>query len=134
MKVLQKEETNIMTSFKFRPYLSLIGFCNFIITVLVNIAFRLATEPGSKMLLSTFSAILWVFTLLWGLMGVKELILLNKATNRMKKAYINKRIRGEEYRRGINHLKLCYLINVTYLVIVLFQIWYVITNWDRLNV
>lgn len=40
---------NTMTSYKIRPYLSLIGFCILIFTLLVNFAFRLAKDPGSKM-------------------------------------------------------------------------------------
>ncbi len=123
-----------MTSYKFRPYLSLIGFCLFIFTILVNIAFRLATDPGSKMLLSTFSAVLLVFTLLWGIMGVIELISLIKKTNRMKADYKNEQIGREEYCKGINSLKVYFLSNVSYLVIFSFQFWYVISNWDMLNV
>lgn len=123
-----------MTSYKFRPYLSLIGFCLFIFTILAKIAFSLATDPGSKMLLSTFSAILMVFTLLWGLMGVIELISLIKKTYWMKNVYKNEHIGREEYRGGINSLKVCFLVNVSYLVIVSFQLWYVISNWDVLNV
>ena len=123
-----------MTSYKFRPYLSFIGFCLFIFTILVNIAFSLATEPGSKMILSTFSAILLVFTLLWGLMGVIELISLIKKTYRIKNAYKNEQIGREEYRGGINILNVCFLVNVSYLVLVSFQLWYVISNWDMLNV
>jgi hypothetical protein len=123
-----------LTSYKFRPYLSLIGFCLFIFTILVNIAFRLATDQGSKILLSTFSAIFLVFTLLWGLMGIIEIISLIKKTKKMKTEYKNEQFGREQYRRGINSLKVCFLVNVSYLVIFSFQLWYVISNWDMLNV
>ncbi|NOU68371.1 hypothetical protein GC096_30555 [Paenibacillus sp. LMG 31461] len=123
-----------MTSYKFRPFLSLIGFCIFIFTILVIVAFRLATDPGSKMLLSTFSAVLSVFTLLWGIMGVIELISLIKKANRMKADYKNEQISREEYRRGRISLKVCFIANVSYLVIFSFQLWYVISNWDTFNV
>ncbi|BFT70745.1 hypothetical protein [Paenibacillus sp. P36] len=123
-----------MTSYKIRPYLSLIGFCILIFTILVNIAFRLAKDPGSKMLLSTFSAVFLVFTLLWGIMGGIELMTLIKKTNRMKADYKNEQISREEYRRGINSLIVCFLVNVSYLIIFSFQLWYVICNWDMLNV
>jgi hypothetical protein len=124
----------LLTSYKFRPYLSVLGLCLFVFTILVNIAFRLATDQGSKMLLSTFSAVLLVFTLLWGIMGVIELISLVKKTSRMKADYINEQIGREEYRRGEISFKVCFLVNVSYLVIFLFQLWYVIKNWDMLNV
>lgn len=123
-----------MTSYKFKPYLSLIGFFLFILTLFVNFAFSLAKEPGSKMVLSVFSAILLVFTLLWGLMGIIEFISLIKKTYRIKNAYENDQIDSEEYRRGKNSLNICFLINIGYLVIVTFQLFYVISNWDKLNV
>lgn len=123
-----------MTSYKFRPYHSLIGFCLFIFTILVNIAFRLATDPGSKTLLSTFSAIFLVFTLLWGGNGITELISLINNKNRMKTDYKNEQIGREQYRRGIIAFKVCIFVNVSYLVTVTFQLWYVISNWDMLNI
>lgn len=122
-----------MTSVRVRPYLSLIGFCLFFVTVMVYTAFQLTTDPGSKMLLSSFSAILILFTLLWGIMGVVEFFTLMKKTNRVKAEYQNERIGREEYRKISSSLTVCYVTNVSYLVIVSFQFWYVISHWDTLN-
>ncbi|RNB89629.1 hypothetical protein EDM56_10620 [Brevibacillus fluminis] len=122
-----------MTSFGFRPYVSLIGFCLFIFTMLVNIAFRSTSDPGSKMLLSTIGAIFLVFTLMWGLVGVIEFITLVRKTNKMKTDLKNVLIDREEYRKKSKSLKRCYLVNVSYLVIVSIQLWYVISNWNALN-
>ncbi|ULL18359.1 hypothetical protein DVH26_30175 [Paenibacillus sp. H1-7] len=123
-----------MTPFKSRPYLSLIGFCLVIFTILINIAFSSAEDPGLKMVLSTFSAILLVFTLLWSPAGIIEFILLINKTGQVKFSSKNGQISREEYRGRINSLIMCFLVNVSYLVLVSIQLWYVIRNWDRLNV
>lgn len=120
--------------YKFRPVLSLIGFCLFIPTILTFIGFRLATDQGLLILFSTFSAIFLFWTTLWGLMGIVELIFLIKKTNKIKTEYKSEQIGREAYRGVINSLKLCFLVNVSYLVIVSFQLWYVISNWEMINV
>ncbi|GIO08947.1 hypothetical protein J31TS6_49750 [Brevibacillus reuszeri] len=123
-----------MTTFRFRPYVSIIGICLFIFTIFINNVFELTTDSGTEIILSTFSPLLLMFTLLWGLMGVIELITLIIKTSRLKTDFKSGLIISEDYQKGSNSLKLCYLINVCYLVLISFQFDYVLSNWDKLNV
>jgi len=71
---------------------------------------------------------------MWGGMGVIELISLIQKAITMKNIHRSEQIGREEYHRKINSLKVCFLVNVSYLVFVSVQLWYVIRHWDQLNI
>lgn len=77
-----------MRSNKFTPYLSFIGFGLVILTLSVNVSFKLGMEKGldegSLMQLSVANASLLVFTLVWGVFGVIEFVLLWKEKQKMR--------------------------------------------------
>ncbi|MNP35761.1 hypothetical protein D3C76_1291090 [compost metagenome] len=91
------------------------------------------TDVGIGMLMSLASALLLMFTLLWGLMGIIEFRILLKAykntKNKLSNGEINKGNYGTELRRHKYNLT----INIAYLIMMMIQLGYVIYNWDELN-
>jgi len=86
------------------------------------------------MLLSLANALFLVFTLLWSVMGIIELRLLLKSHGDIKDKLDTGRINNNEYKNISRRLKVCLTINISYLVIVLCQLGYVIFNWDEVNI
>jgi hypothetical protein len=86
------------------------------------------------MLLSSFGAIFLVFTSLWVIPAILEWTTLIKQRHRLRTAYRDGRIDTETYRKRGKRLNQGLAVNVTYLVIVVLQIGYVVMNWDSVNV
>ncbi|MGD0032903.1 hypothetical protein SLT67_16185 [Paenibacillus illinoisensis] len=125
-----------MRSSKFTPYLSFIGFGLFILTLIVHLSFRfrLGLDEGSLMLLSVANAVLLVFTLLWGIFGAVEFALLWRENKRIRTRFERGRMSKEEYGKQAKRFKTSFVINISYLVILLFQLGYVIMNWDEVDI
>lgn len=136
MEIAGKEEH--MRSNKFIPYLSFIGFGLVILTLSVNVSFKLGMEKGldegSLMLLSGASASLLMFTLVWGVFGVIEFVLLWKEKQKMKSELEREKMNKEDFLDQIKKVKTSLRINISYIVILLFQLGYVIINWDEVDV
>jgi len=86
------------------------------------------------MLLSIANALFLVFTLLWSVMGVFELCMLFELNKHIKIEINNGRIHHNEYVSKSNRLKYCFTINISYLLIILCQLSYVIFNWDEVEI
>lgn len=116
--------------------MSLIGLALCTITVAVHFSYRFIRikDVGVGMFLSLTNALLLVFTLLWGLMGIMEFRMLLKAykntKNKLKLDGINK----EEFINELKRYKTNLSINSSYLVLVMCQLVYVICNWDEVNI
>ena len=119
-----------------KPILSFIGIGIFLITLTVHLCYRFATisDVGIGMLLSLANAVLLFFTLLWSVMGIIEFRTLIKSHKRMKNKLDAGRINLDEYKNKSRRNKVCFTINIVYLVIILCQLVYVIINWDEVNV
>ncbi|OAX50264.1 hypothetical protein [Paenibacillus sp. AD87] len=125
-----------MRSSKFTPYLSFIGFGLIIMTLVINFIFKYGRglDEGSLMLLSVASAVSLLFTLVWGLFGIIELYLILKSNKKLKSRLDAGRISKEEYMNKAKNLKFCFVVNISYLVMLLTQLGYVIMNWDEINI
>lgn len=136
IEIAGKEEH--MRSNKFTPYLSFIGFGLVILTLSVNVSFKLGIDKGldegSLMLLSGASASLLMFTLVWGVFGVIEFVLLWKEKQKMKSELEREKMNKEDFLDQIKKVKTSLRINISYIVILLFQLGYVIINWDEVDV
>ncbi|KKC49371.1 hypothetical protein VE23_23600 [Paenibacillus sp. D9] len=86
------------------------------------------------MLLSLANALFLVFTLLWGLMGIIEFRILFKLRKSIKKKLDMGRMEENEYLIKLKRLKLCFVTNMIYFFVFLFQLFYVIYNWDQVDV
>lgn len=107
-----------------------------ITTLAVHLCYRFIriTDVGMGMLLSLANALLLVFTLLWGLMGILELRILLKAYKNTKNRLYNERVNKDDYRTELRRHKYSLTINISYLVMILCQFGYVIYNWDEVNI
>lgn len=127
-----------MRSSKFTPYLSFIGFGLVILTLSVNVSFKVGIEKGldegSLMLLSVANAVSLFFTLVWELFGIIELYLLLVSNKKLKSRLDTGRIGKEEYMKLAKNHKFSFVVNISYLVMFLFQLAYVIMNWDEVNI
>lgn len=127
-----------MRSFRFTPYLSFIGFGLVVLTLSVNVSFKLGIEKGldegALMLLSVANAVLLVYPLAWGVFGVIEMVLLWKEKQRMKSKLERGKMNKEDFLDQIKKVKTSLRINISYIVILLFQLGYVIINWDEVDV
>lgn len=136
MEIAGKEEH--MRSSKFTPYLSFIGFGLVILTLSVNVSFKVGIEKGldegSLMLLSVANAVSLFFTLVWELFGIIELYLLLVSNKKLKSRLDTGRIGKEEYMKLAKNHKFSFVVNISYLVMFLFQLAYVIMNWDEVNI
>lgn len=128
----------VLRSSRFTPYLSFIGFGLVILTLSVNVSFKLGIEKGldegSLMLLSVANAVLLIYTLVWGVFGVIEFMLLWKEKQKMKSKLERGKMNKEEFWDQTKRVKTSLGINISYIVILLFQIGYVIINWDEVDV
>lgn len=125
---------NYVYSYKGFPVFSIIGFGLVLITSLVKIGFGVATDIGLQIILSTFTAILLLFTSMWSVMGLLELKTLIKAKKKINKELINEVIDKDTFRVKFARIKLCFIINISYIVTVLLQIGYVILNFEEINI
>jgi hypothetical protein len=118
----------------YKPILSLIGLGLFIITLAVHLSFRFVriSDVGIGMMLSLANALMLIFTLLWSVMGIIEFRILLKSRNGIKDKLDTGRI--NEYKNISRRHKFYLTINISYLVIVIFQLGYVIYNWDEVNI
>jgi len=136
MEIAGKEEH--MRSSKFTPYLSFIGFGLVILTLSVNVSFKVGIEKGldegSLMLLSVANAVLLVYPLAWGVFAVLEFYMLWKEKQKIKSKLERGKMNKEEYLYQIKKAKTSLAINISYIVILLFQLGYVIINWDEVDV
>lgn len=125
-----------MRSSRFTPYLSFIGFGLIIMTLVINLIFKYGRglDEGSLMLLSVANAVSLFFTLVWGLFGAIELYLILKSNKKLKSGLDTGNISKEEYMNKAKNLKFCYVVNISYLVMLLIQLAYVIMNWDEVDV
>ncbi|OME99323.1 hypothetical protein BK124_06880 [Paenibacillus amylolyticus] len=136
MEIAGKEDH--MRSDKFTPYLSFIGFGLVILTLSVHISFKLGIEKGleegSLMLLSVANAVLLVYPLAWGVFAILEFYMFWKEKQNMKSKLERGKMNKEDYLDQIKKVKTSLGINISYIVILLFQLGYVIINWDEVNV
>ncbi|MDR9744432.1 hypothetical protein [Paenibacillus taichungensis] len=125
-----------MRSSRFTPYLSFIGFGLIIMTLVINLIFKYGRglDEGSLMLLSVANAVSLVFTLVWGLFGIIELYLLLISNKKLKSRLDTGGIGKEEYMKLAKNHKFSFVVNISYLVMFLFQLAYVIMNWDEVNI
>ncbi len=102
------------------------------ITVGVHLSYRFIkiTDLGVGMLLSLANALLLVFTLLWGLMGILEFRMLLKAYKNAKNKLYCEGLNTDDFITDIRKYKYKFAINISYLIIILCQSVYVIYNWD----
>lgn len=123
-----------MKSIKDLPILSFFGFGILIFTMIINYYDRIVMDVGLKIILSTFGAILLLFTTLWALVGVIELVSLVKKLNQVNEKN-NQGIHDSEcYHNKVKRLKNSIVINIGHLISVSLQILYVICNWQTLNI
>jgi len=124
-----------MRSSRFTPYLSFIGLGLIIMTLAINFIFHYGRglDEGSLMLLSVANAVSLFFTLVWGLFGIIELYLLLISNKKLKSRLDTGRIGKEEYMKFKNH-KFSFVVNISYLIMLLIQLAYVIMNWDEVNI
>jgi len=134
MKALSTLFKARVNSYKEIPVYSLIGYCLFVITLLINIVFRIVSDTGLKIILSTFSALFLIFTTIWLVMGLIELKTLIKTAINFKRKLNNNEINNDMYSNKIRRLKKCFMVNISYIVLILLQIGYVIFNWEELNI
>ncbi|MFC9707303.1 hypothetical protein ACFTRD_04005 [Paenibacillus sp. NPDC056933] len=127
-----------MQNSKFTPYLSFIGFGLVILTLSVNVSFKLGMEKGldegSLMLLSVANAVLLVYPLAWGVFAILEFYMLWKDKQKIKSRLERGKMNKEEYLDQIKKVKTSLGINISYIVILLFQLGYVIVNWNEVDV
>ncbi|MFE6078230.1 hypothetical protein ACFVQB_27620 [Paenibacillus sp. NPDC057886] len=127
-----------MRSSKFTPYLSLIGFGLVVLTLSVHVSFKLGIEKGldegSLMLLSVANAVLLIYPLAWGIFAVIEFYMIWKEKQKIKSRLERGKMNKEEYSEQIKKLKTSFGINISYIVILLFQLGYVIINWDEVDI
>ncbi|HBU84333.1 MULTISPECIES: hypothetical protein [Paenibacillus] len=125
-----------MRNSKFTPYLSFIGCGLIIMTLAINLIFKYGRglDEGSLMLLSVANAVSLFFTLVWGLFGIIELYLLLKSNKKLKSRLHNGRISKEEFMKLAKNHKFSFVVNISYLAMLLIQLAYVIMNWDEVNV
>lgn len=125
-----------MRSSRFTPYLSFIGIGLIIMTLAINLIFHYGRglDEGSLMLLSVANAVSLFFTLVWGLFGIIELYLLLVSNKKLKSRLDTGRIGKEEYMKLAKNHKFSFVVNISYLVMFLFQLAYVIMNWDEVNI
>jgi amino acid transporter len=119
------------------PICSIIGLGLFAVTLIVHICFKYnskTTDVGMAMLLSLANALLLVFTLLWSLIAILEFLKLIKENKNLKRKLKNGMITGNEYKILSGKNKVNLLISVSYLVILLCQLGYVIGNWEEVNI
>ncbi|MDP9701485.1 hypothetical protein J2T16_004427 [Paenibacillus intestini] len=120
------------------PYLSYIGFGLIALTIMVNLIFKWGIEQGwdmgSLMLLSVVNAMSLLFTLVWGAFGVLEFVMLRKQKQRIGWRAGRGAIDSEEHEKQSRNLKRSMIINISYIVILLCQLGYVILNWDEIDI
>lgn len=92
------------------------------------------SDVGTGMLLSVANALLLVFTLIWSLMGIVELRILLRIQKNNETRFKLNIIDNHEYLNRSKRLKFCFSINISYLVIIICQLIYVIYNWEEVNV
>lgn len=85
-------------------------------------------DEGSLMLLSVANAVLLVYPLAWGVFAIIEFYILGKEKQKIK--FRLERGKKEQ----IKKLKTSLGINISYIVILLFQLGYVIINWGEVNI
>lgn len=117
----------------YTPILSFVGLFLFAISLTVNMSlrFRITSDVGVAMLLSLANALLLIFTLLWSLLGVYEFQRLLKLNKELKIRFSNREIERDEYISKARRIKYCFSINISYLVLILIQLGYVIYNWNN---
>lgn len=120
----------------YKPTLSYVGLCLVTITAVAHLCFKLArtSDVGLSILLSLVNALCLVFTLLWGIMGIFELVKLLKLQMNNKRQFKNGSMHKDDYMNKSKRLYYCLFINVSYLVFFLCQLVYVIYNFDEVNV
>ncbi|WP_340401106.1 hypothetical protein [Paenibacillus sp. FSL H8-0079] len=115
-----------MRSNKFTPYLSFIGFGLVILTLSVNVSFKLGIEKGldegSLMLLSVANAVLLVYPLAWGVFAILEFYMLWKEKQKMKSKLEHGKMNKEDFLDQIKKVKTSLGINISYIVILMFQL------------
>lgn len=136
-RILVAERWGAMRGHFYRPTLSINGLSLFSITVVVNLCFRFSTtsDVGLAILLSVANALFLLYTLPWSLMGLVELRRLLGFNRELKFKFSNGKIGEEEYKNRAKSLTICFTVNISYLIMILFQLGYVIYFWnDELNI
>ena len=86
------------------------------------------------MLLSLANALLLFFTMTWSFMGIVELRILIKSYKKIKTGFESGSIDKVEFFNKTRSYKFCFIVNISYLFIILCQLVYVILNWDEVNI
>lgn len=118
------------------PIISSIGLIIFALTFTMNMVFKYSrtSDVGIAMLLSLVNAVLLFFTLLWVVLGIIELKLFVKSYKDLRNRTEFSDLGKDEYNKKIRRLRLCFLVNLCYLVVFICQLGYVIFNWDEINI
>ena len=104
------------------------------ITILTNVLFYLASDENVKFLLSVASVLTLVFPLLWGILGIIEFNALLESYKKFKYNQIQNRSGKQVYINVVRKIKISLIVNISYLVILIFQLFYVIINWESMNI
>ncbi|WP_310145570.1 hypothetical protein [Paenibacillus amylolyticus] len=92
------------------------------------------SDEGVLFLLSVSNAVLLMFTLLWAVFGIIELHLIMKTKNRLQSRLHHGTISTAEYKISQKSIKFSLAIGISYLVLIVIQVGYVILNWDEINI
>ncbi len=103
------------------------------ITILTNVFF-LASDENVKFLLSVASVLTLVFPLLWGILGIIEFNALLESYTKFKYKQSQDKTEKQIYINVIKKIRISLTVNVSYLVVLLLQLLYVITNWELINI
>ena len=115
----------------YTPIISYIGLILFAVTLVVNMSvrFRISSDPGIGILLSLLNALLLLITMAWSLLGIYEFFQIIKLNKAIRSRFIAGDLSKEEYTSLLKTMEISFWFNVSYLVIILIQIVYVIINW-----
>jgi hypothetical protein len=121
-----------------KPIFSLIGIGLFILTVVVHLSYKFLesriNDVGVGMMLSLCNALLSVFTLLWSIVGINEFRLLLTSYKSLGHKMNTGEITSDHYNHEIKIHKNRLAISVSYLVLVLFQLLYVLLNLEEIDI
>ncbi|MCG7379135.1 hypothetical protein MH215_19145 [Paenibacillus sp. ACRSA] len=84
--------------------------------------------------MSVSNAVLLMCTLLWAVFGIIELHLIMKTKNRLQSRLHHDTVSTAEYKISQKSIKFSLVIGISYLVLIVIQIGYVILNWDEINI
>jgi len=113
------------------PLLSILGIFIFLFVLLINTADLWVKKEELLILIWLFRPIITMFTLLWVIFGLMELYFIIKDRKAVYINYYLKKIDEDYFNRSVRDYGKSLIINVLYLTTVIFQLLYVIINWNE---